>query len=366
MTIDYTDAALISSDNINYVDANDLEPGDYVDYDDVELTTDNDNEEYIPLDKKLPTFNAGRKYTMTAHVKIANPNIEFPFSFTTETDEISMGEPDEQGWMFMRSVGSNGPNAVVDNQLTNTISKGREAGFLNGMIATELGVYSWVDKPFCIKRLGGPKSKVVIPKEHITRNDLNIPVCWQPSYPDVDADIEEPKACEWTANSNTKLSKVDPTIIVNGKEHKPVFTSYNVGDEWPRKCERTFSDPYVYEGIKDIKLPPLKDLVDYDISDNGYPEIVNTKTINWQEINEEDIEVGDTIRIVDSKNNITVHQFEVTEIRESWLHATSGTWYQCNEVGGTYEKLYTARAEEKEDNHEGMVYNEYTDEWTWF
>jgi len=30
----------------------------------------------------------------------------------------------------------------------------------------------------------------------------------------------------------------DPTLTINGEKHKPAFTYNNVGDEWPRKCNK--------------------------------------------------------------------------------------------------------------------------------
>ena len=69
-----------------------------------------------------------------------------------------------------------------------------------------------------------------------------------------DADMEEFGVNPWGTIPIDEIVSAqpmtrDPTFTINGEKHKPVFTYHNVGDEWPRKCERTFSDPYVHEGM---------------------------------------------------------------------------------------------------------------------
>jgi hypothetical protein len=117
------------------------------------------------------------------------------------------------------------------------------------------------------------------------------------------------------------------------KEHKNKL----FGNDWPRKCETV--------------------------------QQYGRELFCWQKIDRKDIKIGDTIRIVDcnDNNNIKVNLFEVIEfgiINNNWLRRKDGTWVQAGE--DVYQKLCKIQDNaHKEENHEGMIQNPITGEWSW-
>ena len=158
----------------------------------------------------------------------ATGNFIIPFSFYADSKKLTISEERDNGWRFAKLVG--GCSGGVDTELYSIIKTGINSGWTKGVVITNMGVYYWVNDPFCIERLAGPGEIYHLPEDYFS-SDVGSSVSLQPeegegvgrsSHTDMfdNDDDDDDDAYDYDD---------DKSLLNSNKD-----SFYNVGSDWLR------------------------------------------------------------------------------------------------------------------------------------